>query len=110
MTDKKGIIIFPGGGIRELHDLSLESLQETVGGYIEAIGLDGAIGFVDEHAKLRNEPPPVNQIATKLLREAGGRPEDYVVGTFVLTGPAEDAEPTSVTESWEERIKEMATA
>jgi hypothetical protein len=105
----RALVIYPGGGVRELDDLSLEALQEVVGGYVEAIGLDGAIGFVDEEGKLRESVPPVNAIATRLLQEAGGRPGDFVVGTFVVTGQSnDDGDPTSIPERWERRIRGLA--
>lgn len=98
----QALAIHPDGTLTELPDLELETFQEAVGGYIQMIALPGAYGFCWEEAKIRGNPPPPNHIATRLLHEAGGAPDDYIAGTFVVAGRADDeGDQLPITPEWE---------
>ncbi|KKK89195.1 hypothetical protein LCGC14_2735520 [marine sediment metagenome] len=60
-------IIRVDGTEENLEDLSLESLQKAVGGYIEIVQTnDGRLIVLDEEGKLKDKP--VNSKATALTR------------------------------------------
>ncbi len=67
-------------------DSSLESMQQVVGGYIQAVYpfFDDAVLVCNEEGKLQGLPP------NRLLREPGGKPYDVVCGTFFIAGTAGD--------------------
>jgi hypothetical protein len=81
-------IIHPSGAHIPLSNLSLESLQEAVGGYIELITLsDGRHMYLNEEGKLDNLP--INEEATKLAHIVLMH-GDYIVGPVVICTPEED--------------------
>jgi hypothetical protein len=45
---------------------------------------DGQLMIMDEESKIKANIPPVNPAATKLLHEAGGMLDDFIVGPVVL--------------------------
>lgn len=88
MKEKVYIKIRPSGEISTCPcgadgSITLEEMQEAVGGYIEVIG--SAFGrlamIVNVEGKLRGLP--YNPTATAIMG-AGGLPGDYIVGTVLL--------------------------
>lgn len=67
---------------------TLDVLQEAVGGYIEAVGVnDGYTIYLNEEGKL--DGLPLNEQATRLTRGILS-PFDLVAGDVVLAGPLDD--------------------
>ena len=74
-------------------DGALESLQKLVDGPIEALPFtDNSAAYVDEEAKVRDDPPPPNALATRLMNEVGPGlwPGDVILGPMVVVGPPDD--------------------
>lgn len=94
------VYIAPANGI----GFSLAELQALVGGYIEivrapyVVGQETALYLVVNEDGKRLELPP-NPVATVLYHQAGGRPDDIVVGDVVLATLAELDEPDEEDES-----------
>ena len=62
----------------------LEELQKFVGGYIELVTLaDRRQMFVNEDGKYKADLER-NAAATKLFHEAGGMPNDQIVGNAIV--------------------------
>lgn len=73
------------GEVAEIFDLSLESMQEAVGGYVQIVNsYDGRNVFVcDEEGKLKGKPE--NAKATEIALNAGALfPDDYLVGDVII--------------------------
>ena len=88
MTEKVYIKIRPSGEISTCPcgddgSITLEEMQEAVGGYIEVVRLafDRLVMIVNEEGKLRGLP--YNPAATAIMG-VGGLPGDYIVGTALL--------------------------
>ena len=80
------IILKVNGSTEPLTDLSLESMQKAVGGYIEYVPLpDGRIMYCDEEGKLKSKP--INPEATRIF----DNPYDVVVGDVIIMEESEDA-------------------
>lgn len=79
---------------------TLEALQQAVGGYIEAVELNGATMFCNEDGKLSGLP--LNEAATFIARRSGAiRTLDAIVGNAVLTGePDSNGDITDLDEAW----------
>lgn len=69
---------------------SLESFQDAVGGFIEAIALRDATMYVNEEGKLNGLP--VNSNANVIARAFGSRIsyDDLIVGDVIIVGPTDD--------------------
>ena len=52
----KALQITAAGEINELEDITLESLQQGVGGLIQAIGLDGLTLWCNDEGKMEGLP------------------------------------------------------
>ena len=67
-------------------DGSLEGMQQTVGGYIEAIALDdqGTCLVCNENGKINNLP------LNRALVDDDGRVTDIIAGTFFVCGSDEE--------------------
>lgn len=67
------------------YEVTLQWLQDMVGGYIEAVDVDpdGTVMYCNEEGKLINLP--VNVIATELFRASHGF-YDVIMGNVVLIG------------------------
>ena len=68
-------------------DAGLSSLQQEVGGYIQAVyPFDDPVALIcDEEGKLTGKP------LNRALRDEDGHICDAVAGTFLLTGLSEDS-------------------
>jgi hypothetical protein len=76
--DGSSEVLAPAGGTFKLLEL-----QTIVGGYIQAVGtVDGRYLICNEDGKRLNLP--VNLAATIILHEAGGMPDDFVVGNVLI--------------------------
>lgn len=85
------VIVEPSGAVTDtVAEITLEYLQGLVGGYIEALTMlpDGTVGLINEDGKACALPE--NEPATLILRRSGSFPSDWVAGTLVLLGPADD--------------------
>jgi Domain of unknown function (DUF3846) len=93
----------------EIHDgiPTLEQMQATVGGYIEAVEIGDAIMWVNEEGKLSGLTP--NNIATDLAEPGRWIFEgDYIAGDVLLTGLADDdGETTGLSASWIETLSKV---
>jgi hypothetical protein len=81
--------------------------------YIQVVYLEhGAAGFCHEEAKYAapgGGPLPRNELGTELLHRAGGMRNDYIAGSFVLVGQADDqgdttAVPQAMVDAVEHRL------
>jgi len=78
-------ILKPDGKTEDLADISLDSLQKAVGGYIEHVVLtDGRSAYINEEGKMHGLP--LNMPATLLY---GSLPFDVIVGNMVILTEAE---------------------
>ncbi len=67
-------------------DGSLKSMQEIVGGFIQAIYLDGAVALIcNDEGKLMNLP------LNRALKDKDGQIYDIISGTFFLCGAPDDS-------------------
>ena len=88
--------------VKEIDD-SLKTMQEIVGGYIQAIyPFDDSVALVvNDDGKIMNLP------ANRGLRDENGRIYDIVCGTFFICGaPADSDHFTSLTPEQIERYRE----
>lgn len=88
-------------------DDQLKTLQDAVGGYIEAITLsDDLVMWVNEDGKMNRLP--FNQAATSLfMKYRGGA--DFIVGNVVLTGGADaDGNTLGINEAQIQQLKVFA--
>lgn len=82
----------------------LAKLQELVGGYIEGVpipkkfsGGETAMGLINEEGKFTPEACPPNRRATDFFVQGHGlNVGDYIAGTVVILGVADDGEPADV--------------
>ena len=80
------------GSIEQIEISDLQSMQEAVGGWIEAVRFPSdpsMVAYCDEEGKLRGKP--VNVRATDLLNTNGWR-GDFLVGTVLITSATPDGE------------------
>lgn len=98
-----GLKITTDGNVQELDSISLAVLQESVGGYVQAIDLrDDVTMWCNEEGKL--EGLPHNPVGQALWAQAFGA-TDYIVGNVVFTGGADkDGETLPLSE---ERASEI---
>jgi hypothetical protein len=70
-------------------ELSLERMQEIVGGYIEFAYMPAGLGafIVDEEGKLKSKP--VNEGATRMYQQAHHSTWDVLVGDVILVSTSE---------------------
>jgi hypothetical protein len=103
----KAIAISTEGGITELVDVGLETLQTAVGGYIEAVTLSHrATLWLNEEGKLKKLPH--NPYAQQLWDNVYGAKTDYIVGDVVVTGGTDDeGETISLTDAQVNEIVEL---
>ena len=95
------------GEIYELEDISLESLQEGVGGWVQALALDGLTMWCNEEGKLIGLTH--NPYAQELWDFVYGVKTDYLVGDVVITGGTdEEGNIISLTRSEADDIKDFA--
>ena len=99
------LVIEPGGRpeVREIDD-SLKTMQQIVGGYIQAI-----YPFEEPVALVCNdEGKLMDLLANRGLRNKDGQMYDIVFGTFFLCGaPADSDHFTSLTEDQIEQYRKM---
>jgi hypothetical protein len=87
--------------VNENFEHSLESLQEFVGGYIEAIRItDSIVIWVNEEGKLNGLP------ANFFLTDETGIRLDLVVGNALITGSNGEGDTVSLTHEEVEEVKE----
>jgi hypothetical protein len=95
------------GEIYELEDISLESLQEGVGGWVQALALDGLTMWCNEEGKLIGLTH--NPYAQELWDFVYGVKTDYLVGDVVITGGTdEEGNTIPLTRSEADDIKDFA--
>jgi hypothetical protein len=86
------ILIKPNGSELEVHPkippkgfqlAELYALLECT--CVQGISLrDGRIMWMDEESKLKDAPPDLNARATQLLYDAGGMPDDFILGNVLI--------------------------
>jgi hypothetical protein len=85
----KALVITTAGTHEVIEDISLETLQAKVGGWVQAIDLDEVVTlWVNEEGKLNRLP--VNSFATALWSVVFGEGTDIIVGDIVLTGGTDE--------------------
>lgn len=88
----KAIRIDVNGNVQPLGGFSLDTLQKSVGGYVQAVeSASGETTFwCNEEGKL--EGLPVNKAATFILwsLNTAFRDQDFLVGSVVITGGVDD--------------------
>lgn len=83
-----GLQVTTDGTVKELETLSLESLQEGVGGWVQAIDIRHDVTmWLNEEGKM--EGLPLNPVAQALWNQAFGQ-TDYIVGNAVFTGGTDE--------------------
>jgi hypothetical protein len=100
----QGMIVSEDGSVISTEDISLAALQGAVGGYVQAVeSEDGSATFwMDEEGKLKGYSP--NPTATRLI-ESSLFAGDYIAGTCVVTGGADDEGNTlPISNEWIERV------
>lgn len=101
MNKVKGVIMTTEGqqiDVEFEQDSSLKTLQESVGGYVQAIDLLGLTMWINEEGKIENLP--FNPFAT-ILWEAEFGKTDLILGDIVLTGqPDDEGFTTSIPQSF----------
>lgn len=103
----KALRITTTGEIYELEDISLESLQEGVGGWVQALALDGLTMWCNEEGKLIGLTH--NPYAQELWDFVYGVKTDYLVGDVVITGGTdEEGNIIPITRSEADDIKDFA--
>ena len=85
----KALWITTAGELVELEDISLNALQEAVGGWVQAIGLkDNLTMWLNEEGKLHGLEH--NSSAQRLFDRSFGAGYDLIVGDAVLMGGADE--------------------
>ena len=84
----KALQITTTGKVTELEEISLESLQEGVGGWVQALSLDGLTMWCNEEGKLIGLTH--NPYAQELWDSVYGVKTDYLVGDVVITGGTDE--------------------
>ena len=89
------LVVEPNGSVRKVNDLAdLDTLRGLVGGgWLEGVSPDGRwtprwMAYVDEEGKIKGLP--INVAATTLAKRLGWPEGDYLVGTVVFVGPADE--------------------
>jgi hypothetical protein len=83
-----GLKVTTDGEIQELKSISLQTLQEGVGGWVQAIDLRPDVTmWINEEGKL--EGLPLNTVAQALWNQVFGQ-TDYIVGNAVFTGGTDE--------------------
>lgn len=74
---------------------TMEEIRDQVGGYYEQIGVifggEKRTAYIDEDARIKRQPPPVNEIATRMVQAFyadRGRTVD-ILGNIVIWVPNE---------------------
>lgn len=102
-------VLYDGSSIKsDVDDISLDLLQSSVGGLIQAIDFTpGLTMWCNEEGKLLGLP--VNQVATLVWKKYFGE-TDIIVGDVVFTGGCdEDGESTSILEEDSKEIEEICS-
>lgn len=95
--------------VHEPNPIQYDDMRACVGGWLEAVYLDGAVAYVNEEGKL--EGLRHNQRATNLAHAhdaiAG---DDWIAGNMLIMGQWDDeGENTSLTTGWyNANLKEIA--
>ena len=88
MEDIRILLVEPGEKPRLVTmEHTLENLQETVGGHIQAIypwPEDRVALLCDDEGKFKGYPP------NRMLLDDGGEPYDFIAGTFFICGLSYD--------------------
>jgi hypothetical protein len=84
----KALQITTTGKVTELEDISLETLQKGVGGWVQALSLDGLTMWCNEEGKLIGLTH--NPYAQELWDSVYGVKTDYLVGDVVITGGTDE--------------------
>lgn len=81
----KVILCEPGeeARVQEIEN-TLEAMQQVVEGYIETLTLDDAVIVCNEEAGIQNSR------LNRCVVAAGGRNEQFILGTFFICGKQED--------------------
>lgn len=78
--------------------VSLEEMQQAVGGYIENLNLKHGTMYVDEDAGRKHPKPPVNRRATMFFEVE--QAHDYfstaILGDVIIVGPPKNGDNTDV--------------
>lgn len=83
------IKITTNGEVVPLDSTSLETLQEAVGGWVQAITIRPDITmWLNEEGKINRAPH--NPVGQSLWNNVYGKDTDYIVGDVVLTGGTDD--------------------
>ena len=98
--------------VHEVEEITLERLQDVVGGWIEAItvgptkSLPALTMYLNEDGK--GLGLPLNQMAT-IMAKRHLLPGDYIAGNVLLCGlPDDEGNDTTFPESWIEAIAKVA--
>lgn len=84
----KAIKVTPQGDIIEMESITLDDLQEGVGGWVQAIDLrEDVTMWLNEEGKL--EGLPHNPVAQALWTQTFGQ-TDYIVGNAIFTGGTDE--------------------
>ena len=92
--------------VREVEH-NLATMQELVGGYVEALYTEDAILWINEDSQ--GQALPINHMATYLWWTLNPAMEkvDYICGQCFVTGPAHKGEATPVTDNIINHFKQM---
>jgi hypothetical protein len=83
------IQVTTNGEVKELDSIELPVLQESVGGYVQAISLrEDVVMWLNEEAKI--ERLPHNPVGQTLWNGAYGADTDYIQGNAVFTGGTDE--------------------
>jgi hypothetical protein len=104
----QGMVISEDGSIISTENINLAALQGAVGGYVQAIVVkaqgDRATFWMNFEGKMKGYS--ANVIATRIARAYSALlPGDYIAGTCVVTGDADDEGNTlPISNEWIERV------
>lgn len=98
----ESIVIEPDGSVRRQKIATYEQLNKTLGGYIEAAPTDGSLTlWVNEEGKVKGLPDnPKAQELWRLVDGYGCTSTDWLAGTVVVQGPANDEGDTTDCPKW----------
>ena len=101
----KAIVITVDGLQKDIEiseDTSLKTLQDAVGGFIQAVDLLGLTMWINEEGKI--DDLPFNPFATILWEAAFGK-TDVILGDIVLTGlPDDEGKLTSIPQAFVDMV------
>jgi len=101
----KAIVITVDGLQKDIEiseDISLKTLQDAVGGFIQSVDLLGLTMWINEEGKIDNLP--FNPFATILWEAAFGK-TDVILGDIVLTGlPDDEGKLTSIPQAFVDMV------